>query len=81
LVELHALGLRPRRAARTGVAALTTAEFRVAQLAAAGAKSSKIAATLNLSPRTVEWHLQKVYRKLGVTHRAELASVLSEVET
>jgi DNA-binding CsgD family transcriptional regulator len=74
--ELRAAGARPRRAALTGVAALTPSELRVAQRAAAGAGNVQIAAELVLSRRTVEFHLSGTYRKLGVTSRDELARLL-----
>jgi DNA-binding CsgD family transcriptional regulator len=57
---------------------LTPTEERVAELAAAGRGSAEIADELGLSPRTVEWHLSRVYRKLGVRSRAELAAPSEE---
>jgi DNA-binding NarL/FixJ family response regulator len=54
--------------------ALTATEERVAELAAAGRTNKQIAAELYLSERTVEANLTKVYRKLGVRSRTELAS-------
>ncbi|BFU46735.1 LuxR C-terminal-related transcriptional regulator [Krasilnikovia sp. MM14-A1004] len=56
--------------------ALTSRERQVAELAAAGARSREIADSLFLSPRTVENHLQRVYAKLGVSGRTELAPAL-----
>ena len=55
---------------------LTSRERQVAELAADGAKSREIADQLFLSPRTVENHLQRVYAKLGVNGRLELAPAL-----
>jgi DNA-binding CsgD family transcriptional regulator len=55
---------------------LTTRERQVAELAAEGARSREIADRLYLSPRTVENHLQRVYAKLGVNSRTELAPAL-----
>jgi DNA-binding CsgD family transcriptional regulator len=52
---------------------LTDAEQRVAELAAQGRKNKEIAATLFLAVGTVEMHLSRVYRKLGVRSRTELA--------
>jgi DNA-binding NarL/FixJ family response regulator len=54
--------------------ALTTSERRIAELAAIGRQNGEIAAELSLSPRTVEWHLSRIYRKLGVRSRTELAA-------
>jgi LuxR family maltose regulon positive regulatory protein len=51
---------------------LTAAEQQVAEQVAKGRRNEEIAAALGLSPRTVEWHLSKVYRKLRVRSRTEL---------
>ncbi|MFI5936794.1 LuxR C-terminal-related transcriptional regulator [Actinoplanes sp. NPDC051494] len=56
--------------------ALTVRERQVAELAAGGVRSREIADRLFLSPRTVENHLQRVYTKLGVNGRNELAPAL-----
>ncbi|MCW6007477.1 helix-turn-helix transcriptional regulator, partial [Micromonospora sp. CPCC 205371] len=55
---------------------LTVREREVARLAAAGVASKQIAEQLFLSARTVENHLQRVYRKLGITNRSELSHAL-----
>jgi DNA-binding NarL/FixJ family response regulator/DNA-binding SARP family transcriptional activator len=52
---------------------LTAREEQIAALAATGAANSDIAAALSLSPRTVENHLSRIYRKLGIASRAQLA--------
>ncbi len=52
---------------------LTPAELRVALLAADGLSTKEICAQLYLSAKTVEFHLSRVYRKLGVRGRTELA--------
>jgi DNA-binding CsgD family transcriptional regulator len=59
---------------------LTSRELQVASLAAAGHSGGKIAAQLGLSPRTVNNYLGRVYQKLGITGRSELAGLLSPVE-
>jgi DNA-binding CsgD family transcriptional regulator len=51
---------------------LTPAERRVAELAGSGRSNREIAAALEISAKSVEWHLSNVYRKLGIRGRAEL---------
>ncbi len=55
---------------------LTAQERQIAQLARDGLSNPEIGARLFLSPRTVEWHLHKVFSKLGIHSRMELAKVL-----
>lgn len=74
--ELAAAGSRPRRMAVNGSEALTASEERVCRLAARGLSNREIAQELVVSPKTVETHLSRVYRKLGVARRSELAAVL-----
>ncbi|MET7458510.1 LuxR C-terminal-related transcriptional regulator [Streptomyces sp. NPDC005574] len=66
----------PLLASSEASAQLTSREREVALLAAAGTASKDIAATLHLSVRTVDNHLQHAYTKLGVTTRHELADAL-----
>ena len=74
--ELAATGASLRR--RDAVEqALTGAESRVALLVAEGRTTRDVAALLFLSPKTVEFHLSRVYRKVGVRGRAELAARLA----
>ena len=56
---------------------LTPAEERVAALVAEGKTNREVAAALFLSDRTVEGHLSRIFRKLGVRHRAELGRAIS----
>lgn len=73
--ELLAAGVAPRRVVLEGVDALTISERRVAQLAAEGRTNRAIAQELFVTPKTVETHLARAFRKLGVTSRRELAGV------
>lgn len=56
---------------------LTETERLIADLVAAGRTNSEVATELSLSTRTVQWNLTKIYRKLGVRSRTELAASLS----
>jgi DNA-binding CsgD family transcriptional regulator len=58
---------------RPGDSALTATERRIAELVAEGRTNKEVAAALFLSPRTVEAHLRRVFQKLGVRSRTELA--------
>jgi DNA-binding CsgD family transcriptional regulator len=60
------------------VALLSRRETEVARLAARGARNAEIAASLFLSPKTVEQHLSRVFAKLGVRNRAELGAKYAE---
>ena len=53
---------------------LSETERRIADLVREGRSNKEVAAALSLSPKTVEWNLSKVYAKLGVRSRAELAA-------
>ncbi|WP_101787636.1 helix-turn-helix transcriptional regulator [Nonomuraea indica] len=74
--ELRAAGESAARPDAGVLAALTPQELRIARLVAGGASSKEVAAQLFLSPRTVEYHLYKIYPKLGITSRTELARLL-----
>jgi DNA-binding NarL/FixJ family response regulator len=60
---------------------LTTQERQIAQLALDGLSNPEIGSRLFLSPRTVEWHLRKVFTKLGIRSRRELAGALPSAES
>jgi DNA-binding CsgD family transcriptional regulator len=74
--ELRAAGARPRRERLNGPEALTASERRVAELAAAGLTNRRIAQALFVTTKTVEMHLGRVYPKLAISRRQELAGVL-----
>lgn len=74
--ELQASGATLRRGPEGP--ALTAGELRVAQLVAQGRSNKEAAAALFLSTKTVEFHLGRVYQKLGVTNRTALGARLRE---
>jgi DNA-binding CsgD family transcriptional regulator/tetratricopeptide (TPR) repeat protein len=65
-------GRRRRNRTHEDATRLTTQEQRVARLAAAGHSNKAIAARLTLSVKTIEYHLQQVYTKLGISSRRQL---------
>ena len=75
--ELLATGETVRKRAVGGPDAFTAQEARIARLAAEGRTNPEIGAELFLSPRTVEWHLRKVFGKLNIESRRELSRALS----
>jgi DNA-binding CsgD family transcriptional regulator len=75
--ELRAAGASSPRRDPAAVDQLTSTELHVAQLAAQGLTNREIGERLYVSPRTVSTHLQRMFPKLGVTSRGELAAVLS----
>jgi DNA-binding CsgD family transcriptional regulator len=75
--ELLAAGESTRKRTTATRDDLTAQERQIAQLARDGLSNPEIGARLFLSPRTVEWHLRKVFGKLGINSRHELASSLA----
>jgi DNA-binding CsgD family transcriptional regulator len=76
IAGLRACGSRPVRLAIQGIEALTPAQLRVVRLAAGGATNAEIATTLFINIKTVESHLARAFRKLGVRSRNELPALL-----
>jgi len=74
--ELLATGERVRKRTISARDELTSQERQIAQLARDGLSNPEIGARLFLSPRTVEWHLRKVFTKLGISSRRELVGAL-----
>ena len=74
-VELQASGETARKRTVDTLDQLTPQESQVARLAAQGSTNREIAAQLFISPSTVEYHLHKAFRKLGVKSRTQLAQM------
>jgi DNA-binding CsgD family transcriptional regulator len=78
-VELGATGETARRRDVATLDELTPQELQVALLLAEGRTTREAAASMFLSPKTIEYHLRNVYRKLGVRSRAELADAVARL--
>lgn len=74
--ELLATGETARKRVDETRGQLTAQETQIARLASEGRTNPEIGAQLFLSPRTVEWHLRKVYSKLGIHSRKELRAAI-----
>jgi DNA-binding CsgD family transcriptional regulator len=78
--ELIATGQTLRKRTIGMVDELTAQEGQIAQLAGEGHTNPEIGAQLFISARTVEWHLRKVFTKLGISSRRELHAALPDLE-
>lgn len=77
--ELLAVGDTVRKPTAGTVSELTAQEAHIARLAVDGGTNAEIGAQLFLSTRTVEWHLSKVYTKLGIGSRRELPRAMASL--
>jgi DNA-binding CsgD family transcriptional regulator len=75
--ELRATGETPRRRGPAAWDRLTPQELQIAKLAAQGATNAEIGQRLYVSHRTVSTHLQRIFPKLGITSRNQLAAALA----
>jgi DNA-binding CsgD family transcriptional regulator len=78
--ELRAAGDSASSYSQPTVHALTPQELQIAELARSGHTNPEIGDRLFISPRTVEWHLAKVFAKLDIRSRRELRSALPDLQ-
>ncbi len=76
--ELLATGEKVRKRTVDTADGLTPQEVQIVRLVRAGLSNAEIGTRLFLSPRTVEWHLRKVFTKVGVASRRELRDAVLE---
>jgi DNA-binding CsgD family transcriptional regulator len=77
-VELRASGQTARKREPSTRGDLTAQELQIARFVAQGFSNREVAAQLFLSPRTIDFHLRNVFRKLGLSSRTQLAPIASE---
>jgi DNA-binding CsgD family transcriptional regulator len=77
--ELAATGETARRRDPTTVSDLTPQELQIALRLAAGSTTREAAAAMFLSPKTIEYHLRNIYRKLEIGSRSELTSAMAKL--
>ena len=80
-LELDAAGETLRKRLSAVHQELTAQELHIARLAAEGRTNPEIGAELFISPHTVEWHLRKVFAKLGIRSRRQIRTVLDQPAT
>ncbi len=78
--RLRELGAKVPRGRARGAGVLTGSEERIARLVQQGMRNREIAAALHYSPRSVEVYLSRVYAKLGISSRLELARALDTLD-
>jgi DNA-binding CsgD family transcriptional regulator len=78
-VELEATGETARKRDPSTLDQLTPQELQIALLLADGRTTREAAASMFLSPKTIEYHLRNVYRKLGIHSRPELAEAVARL--
>jgi DNA-binding CsgD family transcriptional regulator len=78
--ELRATGETARKRDASTLDELTPQELQIARLVAEGGRNRDIAARLFLSPKTVEYHLRKIFQKLDIAARADLIRLVSSGE-
>ncbi|MGH3154735.1 MAG: ATP-binding protein [Streptosporangiaceae bacterium] len=78
--ELAAAGEAVRKRTIETAGELTAQEAQIAWLASTGHSNPEISTQLYISSRTVEWHLRKVFSKLGISSRKELRAALSDLD-